>query len=67
MLRGGFVSKTRCPKCGGSIILDSDHYGWFEECLQCGYNHNLKKMPAVKMETGDKYMAESETRATQVR
>lgn len=63
MLRGGFVSKTRCPKCGGSIYLDSDHYGWFEGCLQCGYTRNLKKVTAVKVESGDKYIAENEIRA----
>lgn len=63
MLRGGFVSKTRCPKCGGNIYIDSDHYGWFEGCLMCGYVRNLKKMPAVKVDPGDKYMAESESRS----
>ncbi|HSW57434.1 MAG TPA: hypothetical protein VLH15_03455 [Dehalococcoidales bacterium] len=62
MLRGGFVSKSRCPRCAGSIYLDSDLYGWFECCLQCGYSHNLKKVPAVKADGGDKYMAETEIR-----
>jgi hypothetical protein len=56
MFRGGFVNKAHCPKCGGSVYLDNDHYGWYEECLQCGHTRNLKKMPAVKVEAGDKYM-----------
>jgi hypothetical protein len=62
MLRGGFVSKAHCPKCGGNIYIDSDHYGWFEGCLMCGYVRNLKKMPAVKVDPGDKYMAQSESK-----
>lgn len=27
-----------CPRCGGDIFVDYDHYGWYERCLQCGYN-----------------------------
>jgi len=26
-----------CPRCGGNLYLDSDEYGRFEHCLQCGY------------------------------
>ena len=25
-----------CPKCGGDIIFDSDIYGRYTRCLQCG-------------------------------
>ena len=25
-----------CPKCGGDIIFDSDIYGKYTRCLQCG-------------------------------
>jgi ribosomal protein S27AE len=61
MFRGGFVNKARCPKCGGSVYLDSDYYGWYEECLQCGYTRNLKKVPQVKMgeSESDKYVTET--------
>ncbi len=38
VLRTGFVHR-RCPKCGGNIYLDKDHYGWYEQCLQCGYSY----------------------------
>ncbi len=31
-----------CPKCGGSIYLDSDEHGWFEHCLQCGYTRDME-------------------------
>ena len=26
-----------CRHCGGDVFLDKDEYGWFENCLQCGY------------------------------
>jgi DNA-directed RNA polymerase subunit RPC12/RpoP len=25
-----------CPKCGGDITFDSDIYGRYTRCLQCG-------------------------------
>ena len=30
-----------CPRCNGDIWLDWDQYGWYEQCLQCGYMHDL--------------------------
>ena len=33
---------SKCPRCGGNIFLDIDIDGWFEECLQCSYRHDLK-------------------------
>jgi hypothetical protein len=43
MKKTGFV-KERCPKCNGSVYLDSDIYGWFEECLQCGHTSYLESV-----------------------
>jgi hypothetical protein len=31
----------RCPKCKGYIMLQKDSYGLYEQCLQCGYTHDL--------------------------
>ena len=31
-----------CPKCRGDLYVDKDHDGWFEECLQCGYEAYLQ-------------------------
>ena len=42
--RGGSVEISRldrCPKCKGYVMLQKDNYGWYEECLQCGYVHDL--------------------------
>jgi len=32
---------NKCPKCKGNIMLDKDQYGWYEQCLQCGYLHDM--------------------------
>jgi Zn ribbon nucleic-acid-binding protein len=58
MQRGGFIQRSKCPKCGGNVYLDSDQYGWYEECLQCGHTRNLEKVTKVDLETGDRYNAE---------
>jgi len=48
MQRGGFIPKSSCPKCGGSIYIDNDVYGWFEQCLQCGYTCDLAKVTEIR-------------------
>jgi len=31
-----------CPRCRkGEVFIDRDIYGWFENCLQCGYTRDL--------------------------
>ena len=30
-----------CNKCGGSLFIDRDKDGWYEECLNCGYQRQL--------------------------
>lgn len=46
-MRGRFTQK-RCPKCGGNIFLDKDSYGWYEQCLQCGYISSLDVIVDVR-------------------
>ena len=46
MQKSGFVGR-KCPKCGGSLYLDSDYFGWYEQCLQCGLVSDLKKVVEV--------------------
>jgi DNA-directed RNA polymerase subunit M/transcription elongation factor TFIIS len=31
-----------CPKCKGHLMLEKDHYGLYEQCLQCGYINDLQ-------------------------
>ena len=40
-MRSSFLKKY-CPKCGGNIYLDEDYYGWYEQCLQCGYTYDIE-------------------------
>ena len=30
-----------CPRCAGDINADSDMYGMFLKCLQCGFSKDL--------------------------
>ena len=38
------LSWQSCPKCQGKIYIDSDFYGWFAECLMCGFSHDLEEL-----------------------
>ena len=31
-----------CPKCHGDLYVDSDSYGSFVECLQCGFLRDME-------------------------
>lgn len=33
-----------CPKCQGKVHINRDEYGWYVECITCGYTHDLKKV-----------------------
>lgn len=33
-----------CPRCEGDIFVDKDISTWYEKCLQCGYERELKSM-----------------------
>ncbi len=37
-----------CPKCKGDIFVDRDIDGWYERCLQCGYNQDVETIVEVK-------------------
>ena len=26
-----------CPRCRGDVYYDSDYYGVYKQCIQCGY------------------------------
>ena len=42
-----------CPRCGGSLFVDKDTYGWYEQCINCSYRNELKVAvrPALKLST----------------
>jgi len=33
-----------CPKCKGHLMQEKDHYGLYEQCLQCGYMHDVQSV-----------------------
>lgn len=37
-----------CPKCKGKIHIDRDMYGWFVECITCGYIRDLEEVDLAK-------------------
>ena len=43
-----------CPKCNGDVYVDYDINGWYEECLQCGYMHDLRAIVEVKEKPREK-------------
>lgn len=34
--------KNGCPRCGGSLYIDNDMDGWYEQCINCSFRHELK-------------------------
>ena len=32
---------NKCPRCEGLLHIDRDLYGWYVECLMCGFNKDL--------------------------
>lgn len=30
-----------CARCGGDVYINRDEYGWYVQCLQCGYHSEL--------------------------
>ena len=37
-----------CPRCRGDVLLDRDHHGWYEQCLQCSYLRDLKGIVEIR-------------------
>ena len=37
-----------CPKCHGDVFLEKDISGWYQRCLQCGYNKDMMPLVEVK-------------------
>ena len=50
-----------CPRCGGSLFVDRDIDGWYEQCVNCSYRNELK----VAVGSTEKVMAKKKPSATQ--
>ncbi|MFC2062397.1 hypothetical protein ACFLS8_00385 [Chloroflexota bacterium] len=42
-----WVNLKFCLRCGCTTYIDRDQYGWYEECLQCSYLHDLNTIYEV--------------------
>jgi len=41
----GRIKIGNCPRCKkGELFIDRDFYGWYENCLQCGYSRDLPEL-----------------------
>jgi hypothetical protein len=46
------LSLKACPRCKGDLYLDSDAYGTYRKCLQCGRSLELEARRTANAETG---------------
>jgi len=42
-----------CPRCGADLFFERDEYGYYEQCLQCGYLHDLNGMAELKKQPAE--------------
>ena len=33
-----------CPRCNGDLFIQRETDGWYEECLLCGYQHDVSNI-----------------------
>jgi len=36
-----------CPRCNGDLFIQRETDGWYEECLLCGYQHDVSNSVAA--------------------
>jgi hypothetical protein len=52
----GMWQVNRCPRCYGRLFIDNDEDGWYEQCLNCSYRHELKVSVDLSKTTAAKYI-----------
>jgi hypothetical protein len=40
-----------CPKCKGKMFIDNDYYGWYLQCLICGFSQDFEEL-ALSQDNG---------------
>lgn len=43
--------ELKCPRCQGFVIVDKDLNGWYQLCLQCGYQRDIRDLKEIKETT----------------
>ena len=56
-----------CPKCQGKIYIDSDSYGWFVECLMCGFSQDLEEIDISQNKDTEIELQLSQTKTSDLR
>jgi DNA-directed RNA polymerase subunit RPC12/RpoP len=51
-----------CTRCGGSLFVDRDMDGWYEQCINCSYRNELK----VAVDSALKIAAKGDLSSTQI-
>jgi hypothetical protein len=47
----GVFLLNSCPRCNGDMVLgNKDEYGWYEQCLQCGYLRDLEAIVQIEQQ-----------------
>ena len=41
----------RCPRCGGNMFIDEDLVGYYAQCLQCGYERQVRELENVQAQS----------------
>jgi hypothetical protein len=56
-----------CPRCSGDLFIQRETDGWYEECLLCGYQHDVSDIVAVGGQLKVKGQLQSNNLYTNVR
>ncbi len=52
-----------CPRCRGDMHSRADIYGYYKECLQCGFMKDLARSEAEHALTAVRVVAKAKRRA----
>ena len=44
----GMLRLKACPRCKGDVVFERDAWGWYEQCIQCGYLRDLQNEDEVE-------------------
>jgi len=44
----GTLRLKACPRCKGDVVFERDNWGWYAQCIQCGYLRDLQNEDEVK-------------------
>jgi Zn ribbon nucleic-acid-binding protein len=54
---GMLIKLKSCPRCNGDLFINWDQHGQYVECLQCGYQCELRSQPDMKQRLAEREKA----------